>query len=75
MSARLADAPRPTSRTCAGCIHWLKLSAAVGARVGAAGAVGECRAGPPLQDWRWQRTKEDDWCGCHRTPSAKPLRG
>lgn len=58
-----ADAPRPTSKTCAGCAHWLRLPASASARSGVVGAVGECRSGPPTENYRWARTAEGDWCG------------
>lgn len=69
-----ADAPRPTSRTCAGCAHWLRLPASASARSSVVGPVGECHALPPSEHYRWPRTEESGWCGRFLAPARQSKR-
>jgi hypothetical protein len=45
--------------TCETCQHWRKVAAR---DVRAEGAVGECRAQPPIADFRWPRTAASHFC-------------
>lgn len=46
-------------KTCETCRHWRALTAR---DVRAEGAVGECRANPPMGDFRWPRTAASHFC-------------
>jgi hypothetical protein len=70
-------ATRPVRGTCAVCRHWLPLKPSASAWAGTLGGVGECRRGPPFQDFRWTRTEAEGWCGRFEPaePSKMPAAG
>lgn len=49
--------------TCSTCIHWHRLNSP-SARI--EGPVGECRSGPPVADYRWNKTRDADYCSEHK---------
>jgi hypothetical protein len=66
-------------RTCAHCRCWRRvghspvprrLTYDTGVRVVPMGDEGECRAGPPREDFRWALTSAGDWCGQWAAPQA-----
>ena len=58
-----------TQVRCRSCIHWV----ANGAEAMAVRAeIGECRAGPPVANYSWPRTRADQHCGQHK-PRKGPI--
>lgn len=54
--------------TCENCAHWRPVEARQDVR---AGAVGECRYGPPAASYQWPKTRPDGYCGCHSVVKAE----
>jgi hypothetical protein len=71
MSADHAEAKLPPAQTCGGCAHWRPLPRAASVRAGKDGEVGECHAGPPMEDFHFVRTGADGWCGYQRPAEGK----
>lgn len=56
-----------TAKTCASCAYYL--AAAPGAGPNSVAALtGECRAEPPISNYRWPRVGCGEWCGRWATP-------
>ena len=53
--------------TCETCSHWQPQP--IGSSIRKA-IVGECRSKPPISDWKWPRTRSDDFCSVHSAAQA-----
>ena len=58
-------------KTCAHCRHWHTAPAGTAWR-NADGNIGQCRAIPPAQDFRWPRTKSTDTCSAWSAVASAP---
>lgn len=53
--------------TCSTCRHWQRIAANQSIH---ADPVGECRSGPPTDNFKWPRSRATDHCSLHSAPAA-----
>jgi hypothetical protein len=52
--------------TSSNCRHWLRIPANQTVH---ADAVGECRSQPPVENFKWPKSRPTDWCSLHNQPA------